>query len=194
MPFGNPAEGDDDTANWSTFGTQTEVIPIENVGNQSSEYYGNLLDRINNEDLPKMNAYQRDEFFKTPQGTALKVEMGQVVAERRAMLLEESAKNDPMNILLEELEKEGHRSGKTPMEGVRERTAIARGEAPLMGGGRRDAPVKLEIAGSPARTPSKASKTSGYGTMTTASEAVESVASGGGSIQDPNEVPEPEED
>ena len=193
MPFGNPAEGDDDTANWSTFGTQTEVIPIENVGNQSSEYYGNLLDRINNEDLPKMNAYQRDEFFKTPRGTALKVEMGQVVAERRAMLLEESAKNDPMNILLEELEKEGHRSGKTSMEGVRERTATAQGEAPLIGG-RRDAPVKLEIAGSPSRTPSKASKTSGYGTMTTASEAVESVASGGGSIQDPNEVPEPEED
>lgn len=137
MPFGNPADGDAQLDNWSEFGTQTEAVPIANVGNQSSEYYGDLLNRINQMDLPRMNQHARDEFFKTPQGTAIKVEMGNVIAERRAILAQE-AQSDPMNILLEELEREGHRTATTPMKGVREGERIAQGEAPLTGGRRED--------------------------------------------------------
>lgn len=137
MPFGNPAEGDAELDNWSEFGTQTEAVPIANVGNQTSDYYGDLLNRINEVDLPRMNQHARDEFFKTPQGTAIKVEMGQVVAERRAILAQE-AQSDPMNILLEELERDAHRTATTPMKGVREGERIAQGEAPLTGGRRED--------------------------------------------------------
>lgn len=36
-----------------------------------------------------------------------------------------------MNILLEELEREGHRTATTPMKGVRELERIAQGEAPF---------------------------------------------------------------
>ena len=77
-----------------------------------------------------MSQYERDEFFKTPQGTALKVEMGAVVAERRAQIQAEQ-QSDPVNILLQELERESHRTATTPMTGVREAERIAQGEAPL---------------------------------------------------------------
>lgn len=138
MPFGNPADGtaDDPVGSWD-LGTQTEEMPIAQVGTQTSDYYGDLLQRINNVDLPSMNQHSRDEFFKTPQGTALKVEMGNVVAERRS-ILEAENQSDPMNILLDELNRDQYRNPTTPMRGVREGERIAKGEAPLTGGRRED--------------------------------------------------------
>ena len=139
MPFGNPADGttdNTDVGSWD-LGTQTEEMPIAQIGTQSSGYYNDLLQRINNVDLPSMNQHSRDEFFKTPQGTGIKVEMGNVIAERRS-LLEAENESDPMNILLDELNRDQYRNPTTPMKGVREGERIAKGEAPLTGGRRED--------------------------------------------------------
>ncbi len=138
MPYGNPAQGEPndggDDPNWTdveemTRGNTTDINPLMNISQQVSDYYQDLLTRINTTDLPSMSQYQRDEFFKTPQGTALKVEMGHVVAERRAQIQAEE-QSDPVNILLEELERESNRTATTPMRGVREAERVATGEAP----------------------------------------------------------------
>lgn len=139
MPNGNPADGTpppSPVGSWD-LGTQTEEMPIAQIGTQSSGYYNDLLQRINQVDLPSMNQHSRDEFFKTPQGTAMKVEMGNVVSERRA-ILEQENQSDPMNILLDELNRDRYRNPTTDMRGVREGERISKGEAPLTGGRRED--------------------------------------------------------
>ena len=144
MPYGNPAQGeptDIDDPNWTdieemTRGNQADINPLMRLTQQVSGYYNDLLQRINQVDLPSMNGFERDEFFKTREGARIKSEMNSVVAERRAQILAEES-NDPVNILLEELERDKYRTPKlggtatTPMRGVRAGEATAQSRAPL---------------------------------------------------------------
>lgn len=117
----------------------TQANPeMADASNQSSEYYGDLLNRINTSDIGGMTRQERDEFFKSnPMGIGLKAEMSAVLQERQAQMNAENL-GDPVNMLVEEIDRENIRSAGRGLFG---RQAIQElGQSPEALGRRRSAP------------------------------------------------------
>ena len=107
--------------NWIDIGEGDRQPPVNpemaDADNNSSEYYGQLLDRINNTDLASMSRQERDTFFsQNPMGIGLKAEMTAVLQERQAQINAES-QGDPVQLLVEEIDRENIRNAGRGLSG-----------------------------------------------------------------------------
>lgn len=159
----------------------TQVNPeMADASNQSSEYYGQLLDRINTQDIGSMSRQERDTFFNTdPMGIGLKAEMSAVLQERQHQVQAEN-QGDPVQLLVEEIDRENIRNAPRGMFGRNMITEL--GEQPIETG-RREPPIDysgVERGGATAEVAQlkkEVSKDSGMGTSvaTTAPSRLDSM-------------------
>ena len=133
---------DGDDPSWLDIGEMDRGDPINpemaDASNQSSEYYTQLLDRINQQDIGGMNRQEREDFFnKNPMGIGIKAEMSAVLKERQSQIRAES-QGDPVQLLIEEIDRSNIIDAGRGMYG--RRLIEERGEPPIETG-RREKPI-----------------------------------------------------